>query len=65
MSSGDETFLYLITDEMTIEFNMFYPFVKNWVCSYVKSSLVITVKLSSLRMRNTEILKEISKPSEF
>jgi hypothetical protein len=31
----------------------------------VKSSLVITVKLSSLRMRNTEILKEISKLSEF
>jgi len=65
MRSGDETFLYLVTNKMTIQFNMFCAFVKNWVCSYVKSSLVITIKLSSLRMRNTKILKEISKPSEF
>jgi hypothetical protein len=64
MSNGDK-FLYLVTDEMAIQFYMFCPFVKNWVCSYMKSSLVITVKLSSLRMRNTEILKEISKPGEF
>ena len=63
MSSGDEAGLYLVTNEVAVQFNMLCPFVKDWIGSNVKSSLIITVKLSSLRMRKTEVLKEISQPS--
>ena len=63
MGSGDEADLYLVTNEMTVQFNMLCPFVKDWIGSNVKSSLVIAVKLSSLRMRKTEVLKEIPQPS--
>ena len=62
MSSYDTTILYLVTNDMIIQFDVFRAFMENKICSNVQSNLIVTVKLGCLRMRNTKILKEISKP---
>jgi hypothetical protein len=61
MNSCDATILYLVTNGMTIQFDMFRAFMKNKIDSNVQSNLIVTVKLGCLRMRYIKILKEISK----
>jgi hypothetical protein len=61
MSSYDTTILYLVTNDMTIQFDMFCAFMKNKIDSNVQSNLIVTVNLGCLRMRYIKILKEISK----
>jgi hypothetical protein len=65
MSSGDAIVLYLVTNEMAIQFDVFCAFMKNRICNNVQSNLIVTIKLGYLRMRDTEILKETSKPGKF
>ena len=65
MSSGDAIVLYLVTNEMAIQLDVFCAFMKNRICSNVQSNLIVTIKLGYLRMRDTEILKETSKPGKF
>jgi hypothetical protein len=61
MNSCDATILYLVTNDMTIQFDMFCAFMKNKIDSNVQSNLIVTVNLGCLRMRYIKILKEISK----
>ena len=61
MNSCDATILYLVTNDMTIQFDMFRAFMKNKIDSNVQSNLIVTVNLGCLRMRYIKILKEISK----
>jgi len=61
MNSCDATILYLVTNGMTIQFDMFRAFMKNKIDSNVQSNLIVIVKLGCLRMRYIKILKEISK----
>jgi hypothetical protein len=62
MNSCYATILYLVTNGMTIQFDMFRAFMENRIDSNVQSSLIVAVKLGCLRMRDMKILKEISKP---
>jgi len=61
MNSCDAIILYLVTNDMTIQFDMFRAFMKNKIDSNVQSNLIVTVKLGYLRMRYIKIWKEISK----
>ena len=62
MNSCYATILYLVTNGMTIQFDMFRAFMENRIDSNVQSSLIVAVKLGCLRMRDMKILKEILKP---
>jgi hypothetical protein len=44
VSKVKETLLNSVTDEMAINFNVFGPFMENWVAGNMHSGLIVTVK---------------------
>ena len=43
----------MITDKMTIDFNVFSPFIEDIIVSNINDTLVVTIKRSSRGCRHT------------
>lgn len=65
MSSFDAAFEDFVLDQVAVHFDMFGSLMKNRVSCYVNCSLIITVKVNSLWMRNRKVRDKLSKPSEL
>ena len=47
-------------DKMTIDLDVFSPFIENIIVSNINGTLVVTIKRSSRGCRHTEVLKKSS-----
>ncbi|KEH22693.1 hypothetical protein MTR_7g056507 [Medicago truncatula] len=43
---------------MTVNLQMFAPFMKNWVCSNMEITLVITIKDRELRTSDVKVMEQ-------
>ena len=55
----------MITDKMTINLDVFSPFMEDIIVSNMNDTLVVTIKRNSRGCRHTYILKKPSKPKEL
>ena len=50
----------MITDKMTIDLDVFSPFMEDIIVSNMNGTLVVTIKTSSRRYGHTQVLKKPS-----
>lgn len=62
MVGNNISLLTLILDKMTIDFDMFNPYMKDSISSNFNCNFVITSKLHWLSMNDTERSKKATKP---
>jgi hypothetical protein len=55
----------MMTNEVTIDFNVLGALMKNIIMSNVNSTTVVTVNRSTGGLRNTHVSQESTKPEEF
>ena len=55
----------IIIDKMTIDLDVFSPFMEDIILSNLNGTLVVTIKRNSRGCRHTYILKKPSKPKEL
>ena len=57
--------LKMMTDEVTINLNVFGALIKNIIMSKVNSTTIVTMKMSVDGLRSTHVSQESTKPEEF
>ena len=65
MLRKQKTCLEFVTNEMTINLQMFSTFVKNWVMNNMHCCLVVTMKGNREMQRKMELLEKRCTPWEF
>ena len=54
----------MLTNKVTIDFDVFGAFMKNIVMSYLNGILIVIIENSGKTLRNTHFFKKPSKPDE-
>lgn len=57
--------MYFIMNTITVDFDVFGPFVKNLIGRGMESSLIITKQMGWVELRNLKIAEEIAQPLRF
>jgi hypothetical protein len=55
----------LLSNKMTINFEVFRPLVKNGISCNVEGTLIVAIKNRRLNARNSQILEQIDKPLQL
>lgn len=57
ISSGEKTITKFVTNNVTINFNMFDTLVKNWILSNEEGRLIVIIESHGIFVGDAEIMK--------